>query len=109
MERGRERGNESERGWEYTSVHSGNLHIDFPGKMRYSWEAKSYVAETEGDPRAIAIRQAHLNRESTATRHLLPTEEVKKKKILRRQGGRAGGKEEEEAPATGKGRREREE
>lgn len=36
---------------EYTSVHSGNLHIDFPEKMRYSWETESYVAETEGDPR----------------------------------------------------------
>lgn len=30
-------------------------------------DAESYVAGTEGDPRAIAIRQAHLNREPTAT------------------------------------------
>lgn len=41
--------------------------------------------------RAIAIRQTHLNRESTATRHSLSTEEVKKRKRIRQGSGKRNG------------------
>lgn len=62
---------------EYTPVHSGNLHIDFPGKMRYSWETASYVAETEGDPRD---RDTPNPFESRVDCDTPSTEEVKKEK-----------------------------
>lgn len=69
-------------------VHSGNLHIDFPGKMRYSWERRSRTSRKQRVIRAIAIRQTHLNRESTATRHSLSTKEVRKEKNPKQEEGK---------------------
>lgn len=84
---------------ECTAVHSGNLHIDFLGRMRYSWETESYVAETEGDPRDRDTPNPFESRVDCDTRHSLSfslsMEEVGKEKNLRlgsRKGKKQGGK-----------------
>lgn len=50
--------------------------------MRYSWEAESYVAETEGDPRDRDTPSLCESRVECDAPSSPATEEVEKKKIL---------------------------
>lgn len=80
---------------EYTSVHSSNLHIDFPGKMRYSWG--NGVVRRGNRGWSARSRYAKPIWIESRLRHAISTEEVKKEKNLTR-------KQERKETGGGRGR-----
>ena len=80
---------------EYTSVHSSNLHIDFPRKMRYSWG--NGVVRRGNRGWSVRSRYARPIWIESRLRHAISTEEVEKEKNLT-------GKQERKETGRGKGR-----